>query len=80
MEAIREMHAAKLRLIERKKMSWGSDFSKLESQMLALHVKVKKFQKQYGHSKKSDRERTFFCKDFQSWQCSKDSLHTATVR
>ena len=79
-QAIREMHAAKLRLIERKKMSWGSDFSKLESQMLAPHVKVKKFQKQYGHSRKSDRERIFFCKDFQSGQCSKDSLHTATVK
>ena len=54
------MHAANLRLIERKKISWGSDFSKLESQMLAPHVKTKKFQKQNGHSKKLDQERIFF--------------------
>ena len=40
-DALRDMHAAKLRLIERGSKTWDSDFSNLENQMLAPYIKAK---------------------------------------
>ncbi len=44
-EALRDMHAAKLRLIERGSKTWDSDFSNLENQMLAPYIKAKRYNK-----------------------------------
>jgi hypothetical protein len=80
-EAIRDMHAAKLRLIERGTMSWGSDFSKLESQILAPYIKVKRYGRlPQGKNKEKENDKTYFCKMYQTNSCDKSAPHSTVIK
>lgn len=72
-EAILDLHAAKLRLIELGKKRWGDDFTRVETQMLQSAQK-KRIRVEYRETK------TYFCRDFNQGMCNKRSPHQVMVR